>query len=269
MAGFSILFPPSGVQQSGGNALAPKMFDRRSSNTFNYFVGLNPERRIVIDAVNALELTPGRLAKALGVEREQVDHAVACNRELVTSPLMSALDRYSPGVMYQAMDFENLPTGAQRRLLEHGVILSSLFGLLRPDDLVPEYYCSHEAKLPEIGKVKDFWRGFVTEGLNELVSGHLVWNLLPGNLSKMWTPEEGQSTVVTVGFFRKKRGTFEPVTDNLDSLRGGFVNMLVRGPGDSLDSLEELVHPDGYTVDVDRSEIDEETRRGAVVLTKR
>ena len=269
MAGFSILLPPSGVQQSGGNSLAPKMFDRRSSNTFNYFVGLNPERRMVIEAVNALELTPGRLAKALGVAPEQVDRAVACNQEVVTSPLMSALDRFSPGVMYDAMDFENLPTGAQRRLLEHGVIFSSLFGLLRPDDLVPEYYCNHEAKLPEIGKVKDFWRPFVNDTLNELVNGHFVWNLLPDNLTKMWTTEVGQSTVVTVGFFRKKRGTIEPVTDNLDALRGGFVNMLVRGPADSVESLEELVHPDGYTVDFDRSKIDDETRRGSVVLTRR
>jgi cytoplasmic iron level regulating protein YaaA (DUF328/UPF0246 family) len=269
MAGFSILLPPSGVQQTGGNSLAPKMFDRRSSNTFNYFVGLNPERRLVIESVNGLELTPGKLAKMLGVSAAQVEYATSCNNEVMTGPLMSALDRYSKGVMYEAMDFENLPTGAQRRLLEHGVIFSSMFGLLRPDDLIPEYYFSHAGKLPELGSVTDFWHPFVTETLNDFVKNHLVWNLLPASLLKIWKPITGQSTIVTVEFLRKKKGKLEAVTDNLDTLIGGFVNMLVKGSAESIEALEELTHPKGFEVDFDKSVVDEEAGRGNVVLVKR
>ena len=269
MAGFTILLPPSGVQQAGGNPLAPKMFDRRSSTTFNYFIGLNPERREVIDALQDLDLTPKRLAKALGVDEDKVDYAVERNKEVMNSPLMSALDRYSPGAMYAAMDFENLPTGAQRRLLEQGVILSSLFGLLRPDDLIPEYYLTHDAKLPKLGKkAKDFWQPYITEEVNKLVPGHLVWNLLPDDLDKLWKAEEGAATVVTLDFRVKKRGKLEPATDDLAELYGGFVNMLVRGSADSIDSLEEMVHPKGYSVDFDRTEVDEETKLGTVVLVK-
>lgn len=269
MAGFSILLPPSRVQQSGGNLFAPKMFDRRSSNTFNYFVGLNPERRMVIEAANALELSKGRLAKALGVDSDQLEHALECNQEAMTNPLMSALDRFSPGVMYQALDFENLPTGAQRRLLEHGIIFSSLFGLLRPDDLVPEHYLRHETKLPELGKVKDFWHPFVTEALNNLVADHVVWNLLPDELLHIWQPQEESAVVVNVEFYRQKKGELEPVTEDLETLHGGFVNMLVRGPADSIEALEEQSHPNGYDVDLDRSKVDEETRKGVVVLARR
>lgn len=269
MAGFSILLPPSGVQQPGGNSLAPKMFDRRSSNTFNYFVTLNPERRIIIEAANALDIPAARLAKTLGVTPGKLEHARECNHDVMTSPLMSALDRYSHGVMYEAMDFENLPTGAQRRLLEHGVIFSSMFGLLRPDDLVPEYYFTHEAKLPDIGKVFDFWKPFVTDAVNQITAGAIVWNLLPPSLDPIWTPIDGQSTIVTVEFYRKKRGKLEPVTNNLDKLIGGFVNMLVRGAAESIEGLEELEHPKGFKVDFDKSGIDEETGRGNVVLVKR
>jgi cytoplasmic iron level regulating protein YaaA (DUF328/UPF0246 family) len=269
MAGFSILLPPSVEKQSGGNSLAPKMFDRRSSNTFNYFVGLNPERRQVIEAVHSLDLSPAPMAKALGVNKDDLDDALATNEDVMTSPLMSALDRYSPGVMYSAMDFENLPTGAQRRLLEHGVIVSSMFGLLRPDDLVPEYYCSFDAKLPEIGKIKEFWRPFVSESLNQLVKGHFVWNLLPASLQPLWASPSEEATIVTVEFYRKKRGGAQQITEDLDALIGGFVNMLVRGPADSLEALEELKHPEGYAVDFDLSGIDADSSRGKVVLTKR
>ena len=50
---FSILLPSAEGKQSGGNPLAPDMFDYRSSNTFNYFSELNPERRTLIDALQA------------------------------------------------------------------------------------------------------------------------------------------------------------------------------------------------------------------------
>lgn len=268
MAGFSILLPPTGQQRDGGNSLAPKMFDRRSSNTFNYFVGLNPERRIVIEAANALELPADQLAPLLGVDKNDVQRAFDCNNEVMTSPLMSALDRYSPGVIYAAMDFENLPTGAQRRLLEHGIILSSYFGLLRPDDLIPEYYFTHDAELPDVGSVKAFWTPYVTEALNELTAGHFVWNLLPDNLQSLWVHDDQQRCIVDVQFYQKKRGRLRRQTTGLDTLLGGLVNMLVKGPAESLESLEELEHPQGYAVDLNRSSIDDDKRRGTVVLVK-
>ena len=243
------------------------MFDRRSSNTFNYFVGLNPERRQIIDAVNGLEASAKTHAKLLGVDAGSLEHAVAANSEVMTSPLMSALDRYN-GVLYQAMDFENLPTGAQRRLLEHGVILSSMFGLLRPDDLIPEHYFTFDAKLPKIGSIRDYWRPFVSKELDRLVSGHIVWNLLPDELDGIWTIGDTQEILVSVEFQRRKKGKYEKVTKGLDELRGGFVNMLVRGSADSIDSLEELRHPKGFKVDFDKTELDVEARRGKIVLKK-
>jgi cytoplasmic iron level regulating protein YaaA (DUF328/UPF0246 family) len=134
---------------------------------------------------------------------------------------------------------------------------------------VPEYYCSFDAKLPGVGKVIEFWKPFVTTELNRLAERHLVWNLLPSGLAKVWQPRSETATVVTVEFHRKKRGGTEPVTDGLESLIGGFVNMLVRGSADSIESLEDLKHPDGFVVDFERSGVDSESRRGTVVLIRR
>ncbi|TDI73741.1 MAG: peroxide stress protein YaaA, partial [Bacteroidetes bacterium] len=58
MPNFSILLPSSDKQISGGNPLAPDMFDYRTSNTFNYFSDLNQDRRALIAALHgALENT--------------------------------------------------------------------------------------------------------------------------------------------------------------------------------------------------------------------
>jgi len=150
MASFTILLPASEGKQPGGNPYAPDMFDYRASNTFNYFSDLNPDRRTLIDALHeAIEQGEG-LEKLFGIKGDYLKQAIEANLKIYNSPLMAALDRYSPGVLYQAMDFASLPTGAQRRLLEHGIIFSGLFGLLRPDDLIPNYRLRMDASLPGI-----------------------------------------------------------------------------------------------------------------------
>jgi cytoplasmic iron level regulating protein YaaA (DUF328/UPF0246 family) len=189
---------------------------------------------------------------------------MGCNAEVMTSPLMSALDRYSPGVLYQAMDFENLPTGAQRRLLEHGVVFSPLFGMLRPDDLIPEYYLALDAELPEIGSVRDYWSQYVTRTLNDLVADHFVWNLLPGEYEAIWKSEDRHHGFVNIEFFSRDEGKLVPITENLDELRGRFVNTLVRSSADSIDALSEF--DEAGTMNVVDVRWDESTRVGTVAV---
>jgi cytoplasmic iron level regulating protein YaaA (DUF328/UPF0246 family) len=139
MVRFILLLPGAEGKRQGGNPLAPDMFDYRASNTFNYFSELNPERRALIRAVQAQAETGTGLDRLLGVTGDALEEAVEINRHVFDAPLLAAIERYGPGVMYRAMEFEALPTGAQRRLLENGLILSGMFGLLRPDDLIPDY----------------------------------------------------------------------------------------------------------------------------------
>src|SRR5690606_7819310 len=121
---------------------------------------LNPERRALIDALQAAlnESDEAALERLFGIKGETLEEAVRVNLEVYASPLLAAVDRYGPGVMYEAMEFGALPTGAQRRLLENGIIFSGMFGLLRPDDLIPNYRLKMDASLPSIGKVSRYWR---------------------------------------------------------------------------------------------------------------
>ena len=181
MPNFAILLAPAEGKKPGGNPFAPDMFDYRASDTFNYFSELNPERRMLIDTLQEVIETSDEqtLQDLFGVKGDHLEEALKVNQEVYSAPLMSALDRYSPGVMYKAMDFTGLPTGAQRRLLENGVILSGLFGLLRPDDLIPNYRLRIDATLPGIGKIAKYWRSHVSLLLNETLKGRFVWDLLP------------------------------------------------------------------------------------------
>jgi cytoplasmic iron level regulating protein YaaA (DUF328/UPF0246 family) len=269
MPNFAILLPPSEGKQPGGNPFAPDMFDYRTSNTFNYFSELNPERRRLIEALQQTIEAGEELEELFGLKGEALEEAVRIDREIYSAPLMSALDRYSPGVMYKAMDFAGLPTGAQRRLLENGIILSGLFGLLRPDDLIPNYRLRMDAKLPGIGKVGAFWKPLVSPLLNKALEGRIVWNLLPALHQEAWEDEHTYDQMVEVKFFTEEGCALKPVTHGVKPLRGQLVNFIVRETAEDLETVKRWRSPEGYEADEAATSVEEATKTVRLVMVKR
>lgn len=249
MARFAILLPPSEGKREGGNPFAPDMFDYRSSNTFNYFNDLNPERKRIISVLHETMEAGRDLEELLCLKGENLAEAVRINEVVLDAPLMSVLERYSPGVMYQAMDFQGLPTGAQRRLLENGIIFSGLFGLLRPDDLIPNYRLRMNAVLPGIGKVSDFWRPFISPLLNAALQGKTVFNLLPGIHREAWDDDESYAVQVEIRFFTELSGERTALSHGIKPLRGNLVNFIVRETVDEPERIREWEAPSGYRLD--------------------
>lgn len=268
MPNFAILLPPAEGKRAGGNPFAPDMFDYRTSNTFNYFSELNPERRQLIARLQAAVAAGEGLETLFGVKGEALEEALRANEEIYQAPLMAALDRYSPGVMYEAMDFGGLPTGAQRRLLENGVIFSGLFGLLRPDDLIPNYRLRMDATLPEIGKVSRFWRPHLSPLLNRTVQGLTVWNLLPLAHQEAWEDAHTYARMIEVKFFVEKGGERRPLSHGVKPLRGRLVNFIVRETAEDPAALRHWEAPEGFQLDETATTTDEATRITTVVFVK-
>ena len=270
MPNFAILLAPSEGKVAGGNPLAPDMFDYRSSTTFNYFHELNPQRRQLIETLQgALKAKKPTLEKLFGLKGEALKEAIETDKSIIGSPLMSALERYSPGVMYKAMDFSSLPTGAQRRLLENGIILSGLFGLLRPDDLIPNYRLKMDATLPDVGKVSTFWRDSLSPLLDRTVKDRVVWNLLPGAHQEAWHDQRTYEEMIVVKFVDEKKGKRTTVTHGVKPLRGKLVNFIVSDMGDDVEALNEWKHPAGYVLDPEASSFDEEQKLRSLTMVRK
>jgi cytoplasmic iron level regulating protein YaaA (DUF328/UPF0246 family) len=270
MPDFTILMPPAERKQSGGNPLAPDMFDIRSGGTFNYFRELNPERKKLIAALETFSRDGGDQREAVfGVKGDMLAQAIEDNTSLAGAPLMAALERYSPGVMYQSMDFSGLPTGAQRRLLEHTIILSGLYGLLRPDDLIPSYRLKMDASLPDTGKVSAFWRPHVSTVLDRLLAGRVVWNLLPGAHQDAWDEGHTYAHQFRVQFVREKGGERKSVSHGVKQLRGQLINFVVRETVDSLEGLREWRAPDGYRLDEQATQTDADAKTTTLVYVRK
>jgi uncharacterized protein len=269
MPNFSILLPPSDGKQAGGNPFAPDMFDYRTSNTFNYFNELNPERRRLIETLHDVIERGEGLEEIFVSSTESLEQIEQANLEIYDAPLMSALDRYSPGVLYRAMDFAGLPTGAQRRLLENGVIFSGLFGLLRPDDLIPEYYLPMDAALPGVGKLSEYWRPLVSPVVNRTLAGTFVWNFLSPLYEKCWDDEHTYDAMVRVRFFIERNGTQTELTSDVEPLMGKLVNFIVRDSVESIEPLKEWTHPDGFVFDAGDTSENAKTRAVTIAFVKK
>ena len=265
----TILLPSAEGKAPGGNPLAPDMFDYRASNTFNYFSDLNPERRALIRALQAHVEAAGDDARValFGVRGDALAAAVDATAHVFDSPLMAAIDRYGPGVMYRAMEFGHLPTGAQRRLLENGIILSGMFGLLRPDDLIPDYKLSMGARVDGVGKVAAYWRPVLSPVLNELLAGQAVWNLLPASHEEAWDDAGTYGRMIRVRFVREEDGERRPVTHGVKELRGALVGYIASETADHVDALDFWEAPDGYELDREASELDDHGGGTAVMVS--
>ncbi len=266
----AVLLPPSDDKKAGGNPFAPDMFDYRSSDTFNYFNVLNPERRALVKKLQEAIETAGAdgISGMFGATGDALSVAVEVTRKIFSAPLMSALKRYSPGALFSAMDFPGLPTGAQRRLLENGIVFSGLFGLLRPDDLIPMYHLGMDATIPGLGSVAEYWKPTLSPHLNELVAGRVVWDFLPEFHHRAWDDTQAYERRIQVRFVSDGQDEEDGTEENVLPLVGHLVSLIVRTTTVGIQMLQGWTHPAGYRYDEDRSCWNEETKAASVVMAK-
>ena len=163
------LLPPSETKLDGGSGTSGLDLAALS------FPQLGDVRREVVDRLLVLSsdreasMAALKLGPRLGVEVDR-------NRALVSSPTMPALGRYT-GVLFDPVGAADLDDAAWRWALEHVVVHSALFGLVRAGDPIPAYRLSHDSRLPG-GSLKATWARAVSSVLDELVdAGEFVVDL--------------------------------------------------------------------------------------------
>jgi cytoplasmic iron level regulating protein YaaA (DUF328/UPF0246 family) len=143
-----ILLPPSETKRDGGADAALDLHELSSTS-------LTPIRAVTTAAVVELAQQPAEMMRALKLGPRQA-HEVDRNRNVLVSPTMPALDRYT-GVLFDALDAATLDSDARAYAAEHVVVHSALFGLLGAMDPIPAYRLSHDSRLPAV-RLKALWR---------------------------------------------------------------------------------------------------------------
>ena len=93
--------------------------------------------------------------------------------KIAKGPSAKAIDVYS-GVLYQALNYQNLNTAAKKRAEKSIVIISALFGALKLNDSIPTYKLDMAKSLPKLGSLNALWKPVVTKALESIKTDLII-----------------------------------------------------------------------------------------------
>jgi cytoplasmic iron level regulating protein YaaA (DUF328/UPF0246 family) len=235
-----LLLPPSEGKAVGSRGALLDL-DRLS------FPELSDCRRRVLDALVATSARPDAL-DVLDAPKGAADR-VAANVELWSAPTLRAADLYT-GVLYDALDLASLDTAAKRRAGRRLVVVSALFGALRPGDRVPSYRLSMGVDLPGVGPLARAWREPLERVLPAAAGRGVVVDLRSSTYVAAWKPNgELAERTVAVHVVRDGPGGRTAVSHMAKHTRGLVARELLASGADPR-LPEELAESLSATFDV-------------------
>ena len=154
------------------------------------------------------------------------------------------------GDTYLGLKANTLDEPAMEYAQQHLRILSGLYGILRPLDLIQPYRLEMGAKFqpPEFNNLYDFWGDQITKAINEVIShqnDHTVINLASLEYFKAVKTNELIGPVVTPIFKEVKNGQTRTIGMFAKRARGSMARFIITNRLDSAEGLKDF-NSDGY-----------------------
>lgn len=178
---------------------------------------------------------PRRAMQTLDLGPTQAE-ALAVNAALREEPTARADEIYT-GVLFEHLDVGTLSPEARRRADTTLAIASGLFGLLRPDDLVPAYRLSGGVTLPRLGTVAGRWRPLLPAVMAETVGpDELLVDLRSGTYTALGKPPATLAgRTVTMRVLHENQGTRKVVSHFNKATKGRIVRALLESGAEPTD----------------------------------
>ncbi|HEX9827681.1 MAG TPA: peroxide stress protein YaaA [Flavobacteriaceae bacterium] len=145
------------------------------------------------------------------------------------------------GDVYRGLDAYSIPTNKINTLQNTVRIISGLYGLLRPLDLVQPYRLEMGTKFP-VGKNKnlyEFWKKQITQTLNsELEEGELFLNLASAEYFKAIDTKALKVPTITATFKDFKNGEYKSIMTFAKLARGYMTRYIIDTNAKTLDDLK-------------------------------
>jgi cytoplasmic iron level regulating protein YaaA (DUF328/UPF0246 family) len=220
------------------------------------FPELTRPRTATLKALVDLCTKNPKAAEVLGLGPTQADE-VRVNSLLRKAPCAPAIEIYT-GVLFDALDVTSLGKPARGRLQASTVISSALFGLVRPDDMIPAYRLSGDVSLPGIGAPAAHWR----EGVSEVISqssGVIIDLRSQMYVSLGPIPEHEAARSVSARILLEKNGKRSIVSHHNKASKGRLVRALAERSAQpsTIDALMKTLRELGW-----KCELSEAKRKG-------
>ncbi|MCF7569204.1 peroxide stress protein YaaA [Sabulilitoribacter arenilitoris] len=152
------------------------------------------------------------------------------------------------GDVYRGLDVYNIPNEKVETLQNTVRIISGLYGLLKPTDLILPYRLEMGTKFP-VGKNKnlyEFWRKTITNALNEeLEDNELFLNLASNEYFKAIDTKALKVPVITANFKDFKNGEYKTIMTFAKLARGYMTRYIIDTNAKTIDDLKGFNY-EGY-----------------------
>lgn len=159
------------------------------------------------------------------------------------------------GDVYTGLDIYTLPTEKLDKLQNQLRIISGLYGLLKPLDLMQAYRLEMGTKI-EIGNNKnlyDFWKTKITNVLNkELIENELFVNLASNEYFAAIDTKKLKVPVITPEFKDYKNGKLKIISFFAKKARGLMVRYILDTNAETTEDLKKFNY-EGYNFDANLS----------------
>lgn len=197
---------------------------------------------------------PKELAQLMGISDKLADLNWQRNQDWQV-PFPEAIARQAvyafDGDVYVGLDVYTLPDDKIDALQDTVRILSGLYGMLKPLDVILPYRLEMGTKLP-IGTKKnlyEFWKTKLTKELNEeLTEGELLVNLASKEYATAIDLKKIKSTVISPEFKDYKDGKLKIISFFTKKARGLMARYIIDNNIDSVEGLKGF-NVDGYAFD--------------------
>lgn len=212
-------------------------------------------------------------ASVLGLGPRSAEQ-VGTNLVLETAPCAAAHQLFT-GALYEAARLDSIAEEAAGRaaLERHCVVLSGLWGILSPTDLVPDHRLSMGTSLPGPGRLPAFWKQHLASSLTEMAAQGLVVDCRSADYAAAWKPSASDGVeIMTVRVVRVANdGSRKVVSHMAKQARGLLTGALLSAV--AAGTLSPDAHADDVAAlaarlnSVDDVEVSEADRQGRLVLT--
>ena len=156
------------------------------------------------------------------------------NLNILNSPCSQAIDRYT-GVVFKNIDWYSLDLISKNYLNENLRIVSGLFGILKPDSLIPNY----KLKM-NVLSLTDFWKNDIS---NQLKNEELILDLLPATHRKVLKLEKN---ILSINFIINKNGKLIQSAHSGKVVKGKFIRFLAQNNVYDVKGITDFEY-DGYS----------------------
>jgi len=152
------------------------------------------------------------------------------------------------GDVYRGLDAYTIPEDKIGQLQDKVRIISGLYGLLKPLDLIQPYRLEMGTKLP-VGNNKNlyqFWKKDIVKVLNEdLLDGELFLNLASNEYFKAVDTKKLKVPAVNVDFKEFKNGDYKTIGIFAKLARGLMTRYIIDSNAETIDEIKGFNY-DGY-----------------------